>query len=74
VLSARNAAVALKTVRFIMSPIPRPAPGRSNAKAISASRARLARRLQIELGILWPVFGMLSAIYVGLFGRVFGVW
>jgi hypothetical protein len=57
-----------------MSAIRRDALGRNQSNNSTASRARLARRLQIESRTLWPVFGMLSAAYIGVFGRVLGVW
>jgi hypothetical protein len=54
----------------ILLPVLRP----TTAKNIMENRIKLARRLQIESGILWPVFGMLSAAYIGLLGRVLRVW
>jgi hypothetical protein len=57
-----------------MSTIRRAALGRNKSNNPRAGRARLARRRRIEARILWPVFGVLSATYVGLFGRVLGVW
>jgi hypothetical protein len=57
-----------------MSAIRQGAHGRHTSNSATAGRARLARRLQIESGILWSVFGVLSATYVGLFGHVLGVW
>jgi hypothetical protein len=58
----------------IMSAMQPPAFSRNKADTMATSRARLARRLQLESCILWPVFGMLSATYVGLLGRVLGIW
>jgi hypothetical protein len=57
-----------------MPAIRRDALGRYQSSNPKCGRARLARRRRIEAGILWPVFGMLSATYIGLFGRALGVW
>jgi hypothetical protein len=47
---------------------------RDAAENATASPVNLARRLRLESRILWPVFGMLVTAYIGLFGRVLGVW
>jgi len=41
---------------------------------MTAGQAKWARRLRIESSIVWPAFGLLSAVYIGLFGHVLGVW
>jgi hypothetical protein len=57
-----------------MSVIQRAALRRNTAENTTVSPANLARRLRLETRILWPVFGLLSTAYIGLFGRVLGVW
>jgi hypothetical protein len=73
VLLARDLATA--PARGVHMPaIRRDVLGRNKSNYSRSGRARRARRRRIEAGILWPVFGVLSATYVGLFGRALGVW
>jgi hypothetical protein len=47
---------------------------RSTAETTTVNPTNLVRRLRLEARILWPVIGLLSTAYIGLFGRVLGVW
>jgi hypothetical protein len=57
-----------------MSGHPQPRHTRRKTKTSVSTAAQLDRRVHREALVMWPLFCMISGIYVGLFGRVLGMW
>jgi hypothetical protein len=57
-----------------MSGHPQPRHPLRKTRRLAAVSAQLDRRVHQEALVMWPLLCMISVVYVGLFGRVLGMW